>query len=104
MLLRENGKTLRGIDGLVRCGSRYLAVFNGAQPNELVSFTVDGTAMKLDELYSGPALPAPTQLAIHGSRAAIAGDGDWEKALKAGAQPHGNAPIRLVPLARLCPR
>ena len=104
LLLRDNVKTLRGIDGLVRCGSRYLAVFNGAQPNELVSFTVDGTAMKLDELYSGRALPAPTQLAIHGSRVVIAGDGDWEKALKAGAEPHGNAPIQSVPLAQLCPR
>jgi hypothetical protein len=102
LLLRDNGKTLRGIDGIVRCGDRYIAVFNGAQPNELVSFTVDGERMKLDDLYSGPALPAPTQLAIRGTRLVIAGDGDWDKALKLAEQPHGRYPIRSLPLAQLC--
>ena len=102
LLLRDNGKTLRGIDGIVRCGDRYIAIFNGAQPNELVSFTVDGDRMKLDELYSGPALPAPTQVAIHGPKLIIAGDGDWDKALKEGEAPHGAFPIRSLPLLSVC--
>jgi hypothetical protein len=104
LLLRDNGKTLRGIDGIVRCGHRYIAVFNGAQPNELVAFTVDGDRMKLDELYSGEALPAPTQLAIRGRDLVIAGDGDWDKALKEGAAPHGPVPIRSLPLSSVCAR
>ena len=102
LLLRDNGKTLRGIDGIVRCGRRYIGVFNGAQPNELISFTVDGDRMKLKELYSGEALPAPTQLAIQGSKLVIAGDGDWDKALKAGEAPHGPYPIRSLPLSSVC--
>ena len=103
LLQRDNTKTLRGIDGIARCGARYIAVFNGAQPNELVSFTVDGDRMKLDELYSGPALPAPTQLALSGNRLVIAGDGDWERALKPDQEPHRPYPIRSLPLAQLCP-
>ena len=104
LLLRDNGKTLRGIDGIVRCGARYVAVFNGAQPNELVSFTVEGDRMKLNELYSGAALPAPTQLTIHGQKLVIAGDGDWDKALKEGEAPHGPFPIRSLPLSSVCAR
>jgi hypothetical protein len=104
LLLRDNGKTLRGIDGIARCGGRYIAVFNGVQPNELLSFTVAGDRMKLDELYSGPALPAPTQLVVQGPRLVIAGDGDWDKALKPGQEAHGAFPIRSLPLAQICGR
>jgi hypothetical protein len=102
LLVRDNDKTLRGIDGVVRCGDRYIAVFNGAQPNELVSFTIAADRMKLDDLYSGMAVPAPTQLAIRGDDLVVAADGDWEKALKAREAPHGPYPMRSLPLATIC--
>ena len=102
LLLREDGKALRGVDGLARCGDRYIGVFNGAQPNELLSFAVKGDRISVGEIYAGPALPAPTQLAFHGGRLLIAGDGDWDKALKPASEPHGPFPVRSLGLREIC--
>ena len=103
LLPTEDGTPLRGIDGLLRCRGRYLAVFNGAQPNKLYSISVADSLIRVEELYTGPALPAPTQLALHGRSVLVAGDGDWDKALKEGVVPHGPHPIQAIPLAEACP-
>lgn len=102
LLLREDGKPLRGVDGMARCGNRYIAVYNGAEPNLLLAFTIVGDRIKIDQLYSGPELPAPTQLAMDSRRLLIAGDGNWDKALKPAEVPHGPNPIRALPLSQIC--
>ena len=40
LLPRQDGKPLRGIDGLVRCGSTYYGIYNGAAPGLLLSITL----------------------------------------------------------------
>jgi hypothetical protein len=102
LLLREDGKPLRGIDGMARCGNRFIAVYNGAEPSVLLAFTIAGDRIKVDQLYSGPELPAPTQLSMDYKRILIAGDGNWDKALKPAEVPHGPHPIRAVPLSQIC--
>jgi hypothetical protein len=102
LLRRDDGKTLRGIDGMARCGSRYLAIYNGSEPNILLAFTVAGDTLKFEEIYSGEHLPAPTQLAMDGRRLLIAGDANWDKELKPGEIPHGPYPIRSLRRDKIC--
>ena len=102
LLHRDNGKALRGIDGLARCGNRYIAIYNGSEPNGLLSFTIDGDRIKIEELYSGPELPAPTQLAIDNKRLLIVSDGNWDKAFKPAEVPHGPYPVRALPMSQIC--
>ena len=42
LLPRQDGKPLRGIDGLARCGSTYFGIYNGSTPGTLVSITLEG--------------------------------------------------------------
>lgn len=102
LLLREDGKPLRGVDGMARCGNRFIAVYNGTEPNILLAFTIEGDHIKIDQLYSGQELPAPTQLAMDSKHLLIAGDGNWDKALKPAEVPHGPHPIRALPLSQIC--
>jgi hypothetical protein len=37
LLPRQDGKPLRGVDGLVRCGDTYLGIYNGAAPGLLLT-------------------------------------------------------------------
>jgi hypothetical protein len=102
VLKLEDETIVRGIDGLVRCGQRYVGVFNAREPNELVAFTVDGNTIKVEQRISNPELPAPTQVASSGGRLLIVADGNWDRALKANQAPHGEFPVRWLPLAQLC--
>ena len=102
VLQLEDKTVVRGIDGLVRCGQRYVGVFNAREPNELVVFTINGDRIKVEQRLSNPELPAPTQVASSGNRLLIAADGNWDSALKPDQAPHGEFPIRWLPLARIC--
>jgi hypothetical protein len=98
LLTQSDGTALRGVDGLVRCGNSYVAVFNGAEPNRLLSFTVSGTRVDVDTIYSGPDAPAPTQIVAARGGLVVAADASWDKALKSGELPHGRYPIRALQL------
>ena len=97
VLTQTDGTTLRGIDGLVRCGNGYVGVFNGAEPNRLLSITVSGARIDVDTIYSGPEARAPTQVAVARGGLVVAADASWEKALKSDQPPHGRYPIRALP-------
>jgi DNA-binding beta-propeller fold protein YncE len=103
LLLRDNGKPLRGIDGLMRCGSGFLGVYNGQSPGQLIAFTIDGGKLKLREAVEGYTMPDPTQVASDGKRLLVVPNAGWEGAMKGETARSGGAPIIAFPLAAVCP-
>ena len=93
LLKQADGKPVRGIDGLTRCGSIYYGIYNGgALPPSLVRFTLTGDRISLERPIQGAPLTDPTQLAIDGEMMVLVGDAGWEGAGKGTART-GPAPI-----------
>ena len=103
LLLRDNGRPLRGIDGLVRCGSGFLGVYNGQAPGQLIAFTIDGNKLKLRDPAEGYATTDPTQVASDGKRLLVVPNAGWEVALKGEGKRAEAAPIHAFPMAAVCP-
>ena len=103
LLLREDGKPLRGIDGLIRCGAGFLGIYNGRSPGELVGITITAGKLQLSEPVPGFTMPDPTQLASDGERVLIVSNAGWEMALKGQSVRSDGAPIIAFPLSALCP-
>jgi hypothetical protein len=103
LLLREDGKPLRGIDGLIRCGSGFVGIYNGQSPGELVGFAIDAGRLKLREPVPGFTMPDPTQLATHGRRVLVVPNAGWEMALKGQTSREAGAAIIAFPVSELCP-
>jgi len=103
LLLRDNGKPLRGIDGLIRCGSSFLGVYNGQSPGQLIAFSIDGDKLKLREAVEGYTMPDPTQVASDGKRLLVVPNAGWEGAMKGETARSAGAPIIAFPLAAVCP-
>jgi len=95
--LLEEGKPLRGLDGLIRVGDSYVAIYNGSSPARLLRFrldddkVVDGQAIEAD-------LPDPTQLVARGGQLLIVANAGWEVAARPNAARRAPAPIVSVPL------
>ena len=102
LLPRQDGKPLRGIDGLVRCGRTYYGIYNGAAPGRLVSFTINGASLTFDEPLKDLALPDPTQVAYDGKRLLIVADSGWASVDKPDVPRATGAPIVAVPLSSDC--
>jgi hypothetical protein len=102
LLPRQDGKPLRGVDGLVRCGSTYYGIYNGAAPGALVSFTTDGKTIRFDQPVRQLELPDPTQIALDGRRLLIVADSGWAAVGKGDAPRKSGAPILAVPLSSDC--
>ena len=77
LLPRQDGKPLRGIDGLVRCGSTYYGLYNGAAPGLLVSIVREGAGIRFDQPLGEVTFPDPTQIAFDGKRLLIVSDSGW---------------------------
>jgi len=103
LLLREDGKPLRGIDGLIRCGAGFLGIYNGQSPGELVGITITAGKLQLSEPVPGFTMPDPTQLASDGERVLIVSNAGWEMALDGQSTRSNGAPIIAFPLSALCP-
>jgi hypothetical protein len=102
LLLRETGKPLRGIDGLIRCGSGFLGVYNGETPGELVAFRIEEGKLKLREPLQGFKMPDPTQLVGAGRRVLVVLKSGWEPAMKGEARRAAGAPIISFPISAVC--
>ena len=101
-LLRQDGKPLRGIDGLIRCGSVYYGVYNGSAPGALVLIAPSATGLIIELPLPKGTLPDPTQVAYDGRRLLLVADSGWATIDKPGfVRTHG-APIVAVPLSRDC--
>ena len=102
LLPRQDGKPLRGIDGLVRCGSTYYGIYNGSAPGALVSFTVGDKGIRYEEPLPDLTLPDPTQIAFDGTRLLIVAESGWATLDKPDAARTSGTPIIGVPLAGDC--
>jgi sugar lactone lactonase YvrE len=105
LLPRPNGKPIRGIDGLARCGDRYFAIYNGgAAPSRLISFTVGAASIESGDVVEGLTFPDPTQLVVAGGQLMFISDAGWEQAAKPVAEPRKPAPVLALPLSAICKR
>ena len=102
LLPRQDGKPLRGVDGLVRCGSTYYGLYNGAAPGLLVSFTRTATGVQFDQPLGETTLPDPTQIAYDGKRLLIIADSGWATLDKPDFIRTEGAPVVAVPLSGDC--
>lgn len=101
-LPRQDGKPLRGIDGLTRCGSTYFGIYNGTAPGRLVSFTLGKDQLTLDEPVPGLSLPDPTQIAYDGKRLLVVADSGWATVDKPDFKRTSGTPILAIPLSDDC--
>ncbi|QIG80519.1 SMP-30/gluconolactonase/LRE family protein [Stakelama tenebrarum] len=74
-------RRLRGIDGLVRVGDRYVGVFNASVPGALISFAIDAEGRLADpgKVEDGGVIGDPTQLALRGEELLFIGDSQWSR-------------------------
>lgn len=103
LLLRDNGRPLRGVDGLVKCGKDFLAIYNGQAPGAFVAFSIAGDKLTLREPAEGYATVDPTQVASDGKRIYIVPNAGWEAAMKGETSRAEGAPIHAFPVAAVCP-
>ena len=101
LLPRQDGKPLRGVDGLTRCGDTYFAIYNGASPGRLLTIRMRPGGVEYGELIDGLELSDPTQLAFDGKRLLIVADSGWELATKGTPRTKGAA-ILAIPLGKDC--
>jgi hypothetical protein len=101
MLPRQDGKPLRGVDGMIRCGDTYFGIYNGAAPGRLLTIRTRPGGVEYGELIEGLELPDPTQIAFDGKRLLVVANSGWELAGKGTARPQG-APILAIPLGKDC--
>jgi DNA-binding beta-propeller fold protein YncE len=97
----QDGKSLRGIDGVVRCGNTYLGVYNGVSPGALLSLKLGESSIEYGELIDDLSLPDPTQVAFDGKRVLVVANAGWELAGK-GQQRNEGTPILAIPVDQDC--
>ena len=102
LLPRQDGKPLRGIDALARCGSTYYGIYNGATPGTLAAITPGQTTLSADLPLGLGALPDPTQIAYDGKRLLIVADSGWATIDKPGFKRTLGASIVAIPLSADC--
>jgi len=104
-LPHQEGRPLRGIDGLVRCGDQYLGIYNGgAIPARIWSFRLRPGGIERRELAEGMKLTDPTQIAYDGKRLLVVSDSGWDGVGKGEATRQTGAQILSIPLSRDCRR
>lgn len=98
LVTTADGKKLRGIDGLVRVGDRFIGVANAATPGALISFRVDvdGKLWDISEVEIGKAIVDPTQLAVSGGDLLAIGDSQWARYGAGGSGRAGQQPTPIV--------
>lgn len=104
LLPRQDGKPLRGIDGMVRCGSIYYGIYNGAAPGLLVSITRTDKGIEFGQPLGETTLPDPTQVAFDGKRLLIVADSGWASVDKPNYVRTAGAPVIAIPLGSDCQR
>jgi len=102
-LPRQDGKPSVGIDGLVRCGTSYVGVYNGgAAPARIWQFRVRPGGVDRTELVDGLTLVDPTQIAFDGKKLLLVSDSGWERTGKGEATRQTGARILAIPLGKDC--
>jgi len=98
LLPRQDGKPLRGIDGLTRCGPTFYGIYNGAAPGLLVSINRTTAGIEFGQPLGAFTLPDPTQIAFDGKRLLIVADSGWATIDKPDFKRTAGTPIVAVPI------
>jgi len=93
--------SLRGVDGMTRCGDTYFGVYNGSAPGRIFAFQIGKEGVEYADLIDGLRLPDPTQITFDGKRLLVVADSGWEQAGKDVPRATG-APIVAIPLGKDC--
>lgn len=101
-LPRQDGKPLRGVDGLVRCGDGYFGVYNGGTPGRVLTIRMRPGGVEYGELVPDLTLPDATQIALDGKRLLVVSDSGWEAVGKSSAKRSTGARIVAIPLSVRC--
>lgn len=102
LLPHQEGRPLRGVDGLVRCGETYIAIHNGEAPGHVLTIRMRPGGVEYGELIEGFTMPDPTQIAFDGKRLLIVANAGWEAAAKGPGTRTDGAPIVAIPLGEDC--
>ncbi len=80
LLPREDGRPLRGVDGLARHGDWFIGAQNSQPPGVVFAFHITKDRQHIADLQilsSGTVLPEPTQLTVGGGKVYAVGDAQW---------------------------
>lgn len=102
MLPRQDGKPLRGIDGLVRCGDHFIGLYNLTSPGRILSFTVAKGSVEVEELVDGLSVPDGTQVALDGRRLLYVTASGWANIDQGEHHRDTGAQIKSISLPRRC--
>jgi hypothetical protein len=98
----QDGKALRGVDGLIRCGDGFFGIQNGTSPGVLVAIRPMGNRVAVGRPLGERPLPDPTQIAFDGRRLLIVAHSGWANIDRAGFVRTKGAAVVAVPLRRDC--
>jgi len=99
ILYRQDGKSQRGIDGLIRCGSTYFGIYNGGPRGALMAISPRERDLGVEEVSE---LTDPTQLTYDKKRVLIVTNSGWANLDKPGSPRVSGAQILAVPLSKDC--
>ena len=105
LLPREDGRPLRGVDGLARSGDWFIGVQNSQTPGVVFAFHLSADRQHLTDLrgLGGDTIfPEPTQIAVAGGKLYVVADAQWSAYDKGSAQrPAQHAtPVMVMPAPR----
>jgi hypothetical protein len=89
LLPREDGRPLRGVDGLVRSGDWFVGIQNNQAPGVMFAFHISADRQhiaNLRGLCGDTVLPEPTQIAVAGDKLYVVADAQWSAYDKGNAQ------------------
>jgi hypothetical protein len=103
ILPQANGKPVRGVDGMVRCGETYFGVYNGgAIPARIYRMRTLPQEIERSDLVEGPMIVDPTQIAFDGKRLLAVSDSGWERLEAKESGRSKGAEIVAIPLSPNC--
>lgn len=100
LLPRQDGKPLRGVDGLTRCGSTFYGIYNGSDDGMLLAIRRTETGITFKKATDS-GFRDPTQVAFDGKRLLVVVNSGWASVGKAEPRAEG-ATILAVPLTADC--
>lgn len=101
-LRRRDGRTLSGIDGLVRCGERYFGVNNSGPTGHIISIAIQAGAIDAHDVATGAQLSDPTEIAFDGKNLLVVAQSGWGSVGKAQPKRRDGARIIEIPLQGGC--
>ena len=105
LLPREDGRPLRGVDGLARSGDWFVGIQNSQTPGVVFAFHLSTDRQHVTDLrgLGGDAVfPEPTQIAVARGKLYVVADAQWSAYDKGSAQrPAQHAtPVMMLPAPR----